>query len=156
MIMKEQKYQKTLRTVIALTEDENDILAIMSTVCCELYHAFDHFNWVGFYRLVDSTTLKVGPYQGGHGCLSIDIKRGVCGQCVREQSIQLVNDVDAIPHHIACSSETKSEIVLPIHNHQGLLTAVLDIDSTTIAAFDDIDKKYLQLICNEVVKGYAR
>ena len=154
--MKTDKYQKVIRTITALTADENDILAIMSTVCCELYHAFDHFNWVGFYRLVDPTTLKVGPYQGGHGCLSIDINCGVCGQCVREQSIQLVNDVNAIPHHIACSSKTKSEIVLPIRNDQDLLTAVLDIDSTTIGTFDEIDKKYLQLICNEVERGYLR
>lgn len=137
---KEQKYKEVLRNIDSLVEGENDVISVMSTIACELYHSFEHFNWVGFYRLVDDTTLKVGPYQGSHGCLTIHIEKGVCGKCAREKRIQLENDVANLPHHIACSSDTQSEIVLPVIDRQGHLRAVLDIDSFEKDSFDEIDK----------------
>lgn len=141
---KEARYQQIVRDIKALIENETDLISIMATICCELYHGFEHWNWVGFYRMVDDTTLKVGPYHGTHGCLTIDIERGVCGSCVREDSIQLENDVQALPHHIACSSDTRAEIVLPVHNSLGNIVAVLDVDAVVKNCFDDVDIFYLK------------
>lgn len=148
--MKEKTYLEVIRNIDSLIEGETDLIAVMSTISCELYHAFEYFNWVGFYRRIDDKTLKVGPYQGGHGCLTIDMEKGVCGKCAREGEIQLENDVMAIPHHIACSSDTRSEMVIPIKNNENKVRAVLDIDSTEINAFDKIDRKYLKKICEYV------
>lgn len=147
---KDEQYQQVLSSIKALIEGESDLIAVLSTVSCELYQAFEHWNWVGFYRRVDAEALKVGPYQGGHGCLTIDIHRGVCGACVREKAVQLVPDVHEIPHHIACSSETCSEIVLPVLDASGEVAAVLDIDSTEVNAFDEVDQKYLEQVVNWV------
>jgi L-methionine (R)-S-oxide reductase len=144
---KQQRYQQATRTIAALIDGEQDLIAVMSTIACELYHAFDTFNWVGFYRRVDPTTLKVGPYQGSHGCLSIDIKRGVCGACVREAAFQLVNDVTEIADHIACSCDTKAELALPILDAAGYVVAVLDIDSVEKEVFDEVDITHLTTIC---------
>ena len=152
--MKKVKYQTTLQTVKSLIEDESDIVSVMSTIACELYHAFAPFIWVGFYRLVEGTSLKVGPYQGTHGCLTISMEQGVCGKCVREDAIQVENDVSAIPHHIACSSETKSEIVLPVRDLKSRVRAVLDVDANTINCFDAIDKEYLTKICELISPHY--
>ena len=111
---KEETYGRIIPPIVEMIKDEKDFITAMSTISCELYHAFEHWNWVGFYRRVDERTLKVGPYQGGHGCLTIDRDRGVCGACLREKSIIIVKDVSTVDDHIACSSETKSEIVPPI------------------------------------------
>ncbi|MCP4450623.1 MAG: GAF domain-containing protein [Planctomycetes bacterium] len=148
--MKEDTYRHVLKTIESLIEGEADRISVMSTISCELYHAFEYVNWVGFYRRVNETTLKVGPYQGGHGCLTIDIGRGVCGQCVRDAEIQIENDVSQIPHHIACSSDTRAEIVVPIMDRSHRVTAVLDIDATEINVFDDVDVAYLKKICDPV------
>ena len=151
MQSKEQTYQQTLQAIRSLIDGEDDLISVISTVSCELFHAFPHWNWVGFYRRVDAETLKVGPYQGSHGCLTIHIHRGVCGACVREKAVQLVSDVTQFPGHIACSSETRSEIVLPVCNDAGEVVAVLDIDSVEPEAFDEVDQRYL-----EVVVGWIR
>jgi len=144
--LKEDIYVGVLQNIESLIEGETDLVAVMSTMACELYHAFEHFNWVGFYRRVDERTLKVGPYQGRHGCLAIHIGEGVCGKCAREGETQIENDVSAIPHHIACSDDTKSEMVIPIKDGEGNVRAVLDIDSTEINSFDEIDQEYLKRI----------
>lgn len=146
--IKARIYHQTARTIEAMIEGETDTIAIMSTIACELYHAFDSFNWVGFYRRVHANTLKVGPYQGTHGCLTIDISRGVCGACVRRASVQIENDVNQAADHIACSSETQAEIVLPICDQDGEVVAVLDIDSTAAGVFDQADVKWLERICS--------
>jgi L-methionine (R)-S-oxide reductase len=146
-VLKEKRYIEVLKNIESLIEGEMDLVAAMSTISCELYHAFEDFNWVGFYRRVDEKTLKVGPYQGTHGCLTIDIEKGVCGKCAREGKIQIENDVSAIPHHIACSTNTKSEMVIPIKDNDNHVRAVLDIDSTEIDSFDGVDEKYLKMIC---------
>jgi L-methionine (R)-S-oxide reductase len=155
MQTKEKTYVEILRSIEALIDGEDDLIAALSTVSCELFQAFDHWNWVGFYRRVDEQTLKVGPHQGGHGCLTIDINRGVCGSCVREKAVQLVPDVHAVPHHIACSSETRSEIVLPVMDDSGEVVAVLDIDSTEENTFDEVDQKYLEEIVRWVQPLFA-
>jgi len=144
-----------MQSLAALLDGETDPISVMSTISCELHHAFAHFHWVGFYRLVDERTLKVGPYQGTHGCLTIDLARGVCGKCARESRVQIENDVSKIPHHLACSGETKSEIVLPVLDPSGNIRAVLDIDAIELDSFDETDEKYLKMICAYVYAGKA-
>lgn len=140
---KDQQYDRLFETLDALCADETDAVSLMATVACELSHAFEQFSWVGFYRNVGGEVLKVGPYQGAHGYLTIPFAKGVCGKCARERAVQNVPDVSRIPHHIACSSTTKSELVIPILNAAGELLAVLDIDSDRPAAFDETDEKRL-------------
>lgn len=147
---KETKYQNIIKNIESLIEGETDTISIMSTISCELFQAFEQWNWVGFYRLVDDRTLKVGPYQGTHGCLVIDFNQGVCGKCAREQKVQIENDVASLPHHIACSSDTKSEIVLPVIDNGGNLNAVMDIDSLVLNDFNEVDEKYLKIISDMV------
>lgn len=125
--------------IAALIEGEDDDIAKMATIACELFQGFERFHWVGFYRVVAPELLKIGPYQGGHGCLVIPFSRGVCGACARERETIIVPDVDAFPGHIACSSSTRSELVAPVFRHGGLI-AVLDLDSDYPDAFDAADK----------------
>jgi GAF domain-containing protein len=139
-------YPTLAQTIAALTEGETDAVALMATLACEIHAADDRFDWTGFYRVVAPELLKIGPYQGGHGCLVIPFARGVCGACARTGQVQLVADVDAFPGHIACSSSTRSEIVLPVTDATGRLIAVLDIDSDQPAAFDDADAQALTAI----------
>ena len=132
--------------IAALTEGESDEIALMATVACELHHSDARFDWTGFYRVVAPEVLKIGPYQGGHGCLVIPFDRGVCGAAARTGQVQLVDDVDAFPGHIACASSTRSEIVLPVRDGGGRLIAVLDIDSDQPAAFTKADQVALEAI----------
>lgn len=125
--------------IAALTEGESDTVALMATVACEVHHSDDRFDWTGFYRVVGPELLKIGPYQGGHGCLVIPFSRGVCGAAARTGQAQIVADVEAFPGHIACASSTRSELVLPVWNRAGELIAVFDIDSDQPAAFGPAD-----------------
>lgn len=134
----------------ALTEGEDDPVALMATLACEIHHADDRFDWTGFYRVVAPGLLKIGPYQGGHGCLTIPFARGVCGAAARTGQVQIVPDVEAFPDHIACSASTRSEIVLPVRDGTGQLIAVLDIDSDRPAAFDETDAEGLSAILSDV------
>jgi GAF domain-containing protein len=136
---KQTQYDAVFARLDALCAGETDAVALMATIACELYHAFPAFQWVGFYRCVGPETLKVGPYQGAHGCLTIPFTRGVCGRCARERAVINVPDVTALLYHIACSATTRSELVAPILVNDALL-AVLDIDSDTPAAFDATDE----------------
>ncbi|MCC1492112.1 GAF domain-containing protein [Cognatishimia sp. F0-27] len=142
-------YAALAQTVAALTEGETDAVSLMATFACELHHADDRFDWTGFYRVVGPELLKVGPYQGGHGCLTIPFSRGVCGACARMGEAQIVDDVDAFPGHIACASSTRSELVLPVRNAAGGLIAVLDIDSDLPAAFSEADASALQAMLDK-------
>jgi len=135
-------YSEVTNSIAALCEDETDEIAKMATITCELFHAMDGFDWVGFYRVVSPGLLKIGPYQGGHGCLVIPFDKGVCGACARTQETQIVPDVNDIEDHIACSSSTQSEIVLPVRAN-GKLIAVLDVDSDRLNDFDENDAKAL-------------
>ncbi len=143
-------YAELAKTLGALTEGETDQVALMATVVCELHHADDRFDWTGFYRVVSEGLLKIGPYQGGHGCLVIPFERGVCGAAARTREVQLVPDVDAFPGHIACVSSTRSEIVLPVQDVSGRLIGVLDIDSDQPDAFDEADAEGLGAILRQV------
>jgi len=143
--MKSQTYANITKTIAALIEGEDDVISKMATIACELYQAFDHFDWVGFYRNVGGDTLKIGPYQGGHGCLVIEFSRGVCGACATRGETQIVGDVNAFKGHIACSSTTRSEIVLPVWEGDQLI-GVLDVDSDSPDAFDETDQHHLEAI----------
>lgn len=127
------------RTIDSLTHGETDAVALMATIACEVHHADDRFDWTGFYRVVAPGLLKIGPYQGGHGCLVIPFSRGVCGAAARTRTVQLVPDVDAFPGHIACASSTRSELVVPVVNRAGALIGVFDIDSNRPDAFTSED-----------------
>lgn len=141
-------YTEVTKTIAALCEGETDAITKMATISCELFHAMEGFDWVGFYRVVEPGLLKVGPYQGGHGCLAIPFDKGVCGACAREEKTQIVPDVEAFPGHIACSSSTQSEIVLPVFEN-GKLIAVLDVDSNKSDDFDENDKVTLEGILKQ-------
>jgi GAF domain-containing protein len=130
--------------ILALVDGEADAIARMATVACELFHADDRFDWVGFYRVTAPGILKIGPYQGGHGCLTIPFSRGVCGAAASARATILVPDVEAFPGHIACAASTRSEIVVPVLDRGGGLIAVLDIDSDQPAAFTPADQAFLE------------
>lgn len=139
-------YTTLTKTIASLTEGETDTVALMATVACELHHADTRFDWTGFYRVTEPGLLKIGPYQGGHGCLQIPFAKGVCGAAARTGKVQLVADVNAFPGHIACASSTQSEIVLPVRNSAGDIIAVLDIDSDQPDAFTQDDADALEAI----------
>lgn len=130
-------------SILALTAGETDAVALMATVACEIHNHHPFADWTGFYRVVAPELLKIGPYQGGHGCLVIPFSRGVCGASARSGKVLNVPDVDAFPDHIACASSTRSELVLPVWNGKGKLLGVLDIDSDTPAAFTAEDEAWL-------------
>lgn len=132
-------YPTLAAQIAALTAGETDPVALMATLACEIHHADDRFDWTGFYRVVAPELLKIGPYQGGHGCLTIPFSKGVCGAAARSGQVQLVADVEAFPGHIACAASTRSELVLPVRNGQGALLGVFDIDSDQPAAFTEED-----------------
>jgi L-methionine (R)-S-oxide reductase len=129
--------------ILSLTHGETDAVALMATVVCELHNAHPLADWTGFYRVTDPELLKIGPYQGGHGCLVIPFSRGVCGAAARTGQVQNIPDVDAFPGHIACASSTRSELVLPVWNRHDTLLGVLDLDSDTPAAFTKADEDWL-------------
>ena len=143
-------YDTLAQNIAALTDGEDDQVALMATLACEIHHSDDRFDWTGFYRVTGPEMLKIGPYQGGHGCLQIPFSRGVCGAAARTGEVQLVPDVDAFPGHIACASSTRSEIVLPVRDSAGALIAVLDIDSDQPDAFDTNDAIRLAAILKDV------
>ncbi len=149
------RYEETLARIDALIEGESDWIAAMATVACELHHGLPHFDWTGFYRASEPETLVIGPYQGTHGCLRIPFSRGVCGAAARERRTQLVPDVEAFPGHIACSSTTRSEIVVPVLTPGGRLLAVLDVDSDAPAAFDETDRLFLERLCRKLGAQFA-
>ena len=145
-------YDYLTKTIAALTEGETDEIALMATIACEVHQSDDRFDWTGFYRVVEPEVLKIGPYQGGHGCLVIPFSRGVCGAAARTGEIQLVPDVEAFEGHIACASSTRSEIVLPVSNASGELIAVFDIDSDQPDAFTQEDAQALGGILEQTFK----
>lgn len=139
-------YTALAKSIASLTEGETDMVSLMATVVCELHHADDRFDWTGFYRVTAPETLKIGPYQGGHGCLVIPFSKGVCGTAARLNETQIVADVDAFPGHIACAASTRSEIVVPVRTARGTLLGVLDIDSDQPDAFNAADAAALEAI----------
>lgn len=148
-------YDEVQARIASLLDGEDDWIAAMATVASELHSSFDYFDWTGFYRNKDGATLVIGPYQGGHGCLRIAFARGVCGAAARTRRTQLVSDVSAFPGHIACSSSTQSEIVVPIITPSNKLLGVLDVDSDAPAAFTTIDAERLEHLCADLGRRYG-
>ena len=143
-------YNRLHQTLVALTEGERDAIALMATFVGEVHHSDDRFDWTGFYRVTEPDLLKVGPYQGGHGCLVIPFACGVCGAAARTGKVQRIDDVEAFDGHIACSSSTRSELVIPVFGKEGKLIAVLDIDSDQPNVFDEKDADALGTILKDV------
>lgn len=142
-------YPALAARIASLTAGETDSVALMATVACEVHHSDDRFDWTGFYRVVEPGLLKIGPYQGGHGCLVIPFGKGVCGAVAQSGKALIVPDVNAFPGHIACASTTRSEIVLPVRDGSGALIAVLDIDSNRPDAFGAADRAGLETILRD-------
>lgn len=145
-------YDDLAQTLRALCHGETDSVALMATIASELHRAHPMADWTGFYRVTAPELLKIGPYQGGHGCLVIPFARGVCGAAARTGQVHIVPDVEAFPGHIACAASTRSEIVLPVWNGAGRLLGVLDIDSDTPDAFDQTDAERLGAILEETFR----
>ena len=140
---KEQKYALLYKQITSLVEGENDTIANMANVAAMIHTTFG-FWWTGFYR-VAGEELVLGPFQGPLACSRIKYGRGVCGTAWREQQTQVVPDVEQFPGHIACSSMSRSEIVVPVWRGEKIV-AVLDIDSEHLATFDEVDKEWLERI----------
>lgn len=140
---KQERYEALLPQIKAVVEDEPDLIANMANVAAMLHETFG-FWWTGFYR-VEGEELVLGPFQGPMACTRIRKGRGVCGTAWAEAQTQVVPDVDQFPGHIACSSASRSEIVVPIFK-EGEVIAVLDIDSAELGTFDHIDRRYLEQV----------
>ena len=134
-------YSLIIKQTEALAEESSDDIPVMANVSALLFHSMENVNWAGFY-LVKSDALILGPFQGKVACVKIEKRRGVCGTAWAEDKIQLVPDVHSFPGHIACDSNSRSEIVIPIHR-DGEVFAVLDIDSPVPARFSEDDKNGL-------------
>ncbi len=141
---KEDKYRELLPQLYALVSTETDFIANLANTAAALKQTFGFF-WVGFY-LVKADELVLGPFQGPIACTRIRHGRGVCGTAWKEARTLIVADVEQFPGHIACSSLSKSEIVVPIYQ-EGKIIGVLDIDSDTLESFDAVDARYLEEIC---------
>lgn len=140
---KEEKYEVLYRQIEALMEGESDMIANMANVAAMIHSTF-HFWWTGFYRVVGEE-LVLSPFQGDLACSRIKYGRGVCGTAWKSQTTQVVPDVELFPGHIACSSLSRSEIVVPVWLG-GEIVAVLDIDSEHLATFDEVDRLWLEKI----------
>ena len=138
---KQEHYEALLPQIKAVVEDEPDLIANMTNVAAMLHETFG-FWWTGFYR-VEGEELVLGPFQGPMACTRIKKGRGVCGTAWLKEETQVVPDVDKFPGHIACSSASRSEIVVPVFNKEEVI-AVLDIDSDQLNTFDEIDRQYLE------------
>ena len=145
-LSKDAIYQSLLPQIESLVSGEEDRIANMANVSSALHEAFG-FWWTGFYRVLDDM-LVLGPFQGPMACTRIRKGRGVCGTAWQTNQTQVVPDVDQFPGHIACSSASRSEIVVPLHNASGEVTGVLDIDSAELNTFDETDRIYLERVAN--------
>ncbi len=141
---KAEKYEALYPQIEAVVNAEPDAVANMANVASMIHETFG-FWWTGFYRVIDGV-LVLGPFQGPMACTRIKKGRGVCGTAWAEDRIQVVPDVDQFPGHIACSSASRSEIVVPLHNTDGEVIGVLDIDSADLNTFDETDALWLEKV----------
>ena len=142
---KDEKYALLSEQISALIAGETDRVAVMANVAAAIHQEMGFF-WTGFY-CVKNNELVLGPFQGPVACMHIPYGKGVCGTAWKEATTQVVPDVELFPGHIACSSLSRSEIVVPVFSEGGDVKAVLDIDSKDLATFDDVDRKWLEKIC---------
>ena len=140
-----EKYQLLTEQIRALIEGETDSIAVMANVCAAIHEAMG-FWWTGFYRVLNGE-LVLGPFQGPVACMHIGFGKGVCGTAWKDGRTIIVPDVEQFPGHIACSSLSRSEIVVPVFSKDGAVVAVLDIDSKELSTFDETDQTYLEEIC---------
>lgn len=147
---KQEKYEELLPQIVAMIEGESNAVSVMANVTAALHEAFGWW-WTGFYT-VNCDRLELGPFQGPVACYRIKRGHGVCGTAWERDETVIVPDVEQFPGHIACSSLSRSEIVVPVHDKDGNVVAVLDIDSRDLATFDETDKKYLE----ELVKALSK
>ena len=152
---KRATYERVALQVGSLLDGLNDPIAAMSSVACVVHEALPYASWTGFYRVVAPELLRVGPYQGGVGCLEIPFGRGVCGACAARGATILVDDVHAFEGHIACDPAARSEIVLPVRDVDGTLVAVMDVDSTEPAAFDAHDRAGLEQVVSLLSSSFT-
>lgn len=145
---KKGKYEEFIPGFSALIENETDMISIFANASAALKEAFGFF-WIGFY-IVKGDELVLGPFQGSVACYRIKKGKGVCGTAWQEGHTIVVPDVEEFPGHIACSSLSRSEIVVPLYSESGYITAVLDIDSDRIADFDDTDREYIEKIADMI------
>lgn len=145
---KVEKYQLLHQQIKALSAGETDQVAVMANVAAAI-HLEMGFWWTGFYR-VQNGELVLGPFQGPVACMHIGYGKGVCGTSWKQGETIVVPDVEQFPGHIACSSESRSEIVVPVRSAEGEIIAVFDIDSKDLATFDEVDKQWLE----EIVKVF--
>jgi L-methionine (R)-S-oxide reductase len=141
-------YEDAVRQLDSLLAGESHPILKMATINCVLREALPYYFWVGFY-LVHDGELVVGPYQGTLGCLHISFDRGVCGAAARTGAAQVVGDVEKFPGHIACDSNSRSEICVPVYDRAGGLIAVFDVDSTELDSFDAVDETFLSRIVSQ-------
>ncbi len=146
------EYELLAQQLQALIEGEPDLIANLSNVSAAINEALGNINWAGFY-LVKDGMLVLGPFQGKPACIRIPFGKGVCGTAAQKDQIQLVKDVHEFPGHIACDSASRSEIVIPIHDKNGAVAAVLDIDSPYLARFDENDQAGLEH-CVKILEKY--
>jgi len=144
ILNKTDKYQALLPQIEALIDNDVSIIANLSNVIAALKYSMGYW-WVGIY-FAEKGKLMLGPFQGPIACTTIGFDKGVCGKCWKEKATIIVDNVDEFPGHIACSSETKSEIVIPAFNKKGDVSLVLDIDSENLSDFDEIDQQYLEKV----------
>ena len=149
---KVETYELLTEQIRTLTEGESDVVAIMAKVAAAIHETMG-FWWTGFYRVMpkadgEGEELVLGPFQGPVACMHIPFGRGVCGTAWERRETVVVPDVELFPGHIACSSLSRSEIVVPVFSASREVVAVLDIDSKELNTFDDIDQKYLEVICS--------
>ena len=142
---KKEKYILLEEQIRSLIEGETDSVAVMANVCAAIQETMGFF-WTGFYR-VQGDELVLGPFQGPVACMHIPFGKGVCGTAWQREETIVVPDVEQFPGHIACSSLSRSEIVVPVFSQAGEVVAVLDIDSKDLATFDETDRYYLETIC---------
>ena len=154
-MLRRDQYRAVHARLDSLLETERDWVSAMATVVCELHHAFEAFHWTGFYRVTEPELLRIGPYQGGHGCLEIAFDRGVCGAAARQGTLIRLDDVSSFQGHIACAASTQSEIVVPVLDAHGRVFAVLDVDSDLPAAFNEIDEEELSLLASRLGARYG-
>ena len=150
--MKSEKYSLLVEQIKALIKGERDVVAVMANVVAAIHEAMG-FWWTGFYRVMpkagsDVKELVLGPFQGPVACMHIPFGRGVCGTAWERRATIVVPDVEQFPGHIACSSLSRSEIVVPVLSQTGDVVAVLDIDSKELSTFDDTDRQHLEAICS--------
>jgi len=143
---KKELYEKSIKEIKERVEDVDSVVSRMATVVSVLRNTMPHYFWCGFY-FAEEGEMVVGPYQGSPACPNIAYE-GVCGKGARAKETLIVPNVHEFPGHIACDARSNSEIVVPLIDKRGMVIAVLDIDSTELNAFDEIDKKYLE---NEIL-----